>query len=190
MMSGEVGGVEQVVDRILDIEEKMFLSVPTGDEPACRSRIAEMRLHRRSQFAGWSPSTVRSYLGDLETADREGRNLFTAKYARMENLIPALSMDPCIPEILDVFIGWQKIMLRDYPNVMRGGRDIEGFRRYLSAELETYSPGTRAKLLSDVRQYQVSGGSITREVYETMARLAGYSSLDDMEMTFSDRKIP
>ncbi len=170
-----------LVDRILDIEVNMFQLVPTGEEPACRSDIENMRLHRRGQFAGWSVGTCESYLQDLITAEAAGKNLLTLKYARMDNRIPVQSESSDIPYICDCYVEWQKKIISRYPNIMRGGRDIAGFKNYLSSELETYSDKTLALLRSDVEAFRQAGGNMSLEVYKSLAGQSGYASLDDME---------
>ena len=45
---------KDLVERIVEIEAEMFLQVPTDTEPPCRSRVEDMKLHRRVQFAGWA----------------------------------------------------------------------------------------------------------------------------------------
>lgn len=170
-----------IVNRILDIEVKMFLRVPTGEEPACRADIENMRLHRRGQFAGWSVETCESYLHDLETAEASGKNLLTLKYARMDKRIPSLSESPDISHIRDCYVEWQKLIISRYPNVMRGARDIAGFSNYLSSELETYSNQTLILLRSDVDDCRQTGGNMSLAVYESLAGQSGYASLDDME---------
>jgi len=176
--------MDDLMKRILDIEVRMFLTVPTDAEPACRSEIDAMRLHRRSQFAGWSDRTLRSYLSDLEAAEAAGRNLLTLKYARMDDRIPPLSTSPDLSPIVEQMTEWQAVIHRDYPHVMRGGRDLDGFRRYLSAELETYSDATLQSLHQDLEEHRAAGGNMARMVYETMAELAGFSSLEEMERRF------
>ena len=145
-----------------------------------------MRLHRSSQFAGWSVATLVSYLEDLRRSDIAGKNLMTLKYARMGNIIPRLSRDPRIAEILETCVAWQEVFIQNYPNVMKGGRDIDDFRNYFRAELETYSSETLKLLRADVEKFEFEGRSMVTEIYERMSRLAGYESIDDMESSFSD----
>ena len=111
---------DEVITEILDIEETMFLAASVEQEPECRSRIDQMRLHRSSQFAGWSLQTCRSYLSDLQIAEAGGMNLMTLKYARMEGSIPRLSRNPRIPEIVEVITDWQIRFIEEYPNIMKG----------------------------------------------------------------------
>lgn len=174
-----------LVHKILDIEVDMFRRVPTGEEPSCRAHLENMKLHRRGQFSTWSVETCESYLEDLRRAEQKGVNLMTIKYARMDNLIPPYSDSPLIPQIVDRFVDWQKEMLRDYPNLMRGGRDIEDFSNYLRGELETYSDRTLELLRKDVESFAVAEENMSVAVYAYLAGQSGYDSLDAMEQALA-----
>ncbi|MCF7943547.1 MAG: DUF4125 family protein [Spirochaetia bacterium] len=175
----------RTIHRILDIEVDMFLRVPTGEEPSCRSHMEDMKLHRRGQFSTWSEETCESYLNDLREAERKGVNLMTVKYARMDNLIPPYSDNPLIQPITDQFKVWQQDMLRDYPNVMRGARDIEGFSNYLKGELETCSGQTLKLLYKDVEGFAARGKNMSVAVYGYLAKQSGYDSLEAMEQALA-----
>ena len=172
---------QRIVEQILEIEVEMFLRVPTDQEPSCRAHMEDMQLHRRGQFAGWSRETCASYLDDLKRAKAAGRNLMTLKYARMDDLIPPLSMNPLIPRIRGRFLHWQEEVSARYPNIMRGARDPEDFSNYLGAELETYSDETLELLYADVEACDQAGGNMSLEVYRFLAGQAGYASLEKME---------
>jgi len=176
---------KDLVESILELEVNMFLRVPTGEEPSCRSDIENMKLHRSSQFAGWSIETCKSYLDDLERADQSSRNLLTLKYARMGNQIPQLSDSPYLTAICDQYVKWQTVIINQYPNIMRRGRNIDDFRNYLCSELETYSDRTLEMLWKDIQSCCRSGRNLSLETYEFLAGQAGYSSLSDMEKSLS-----
>lgn len=174
-------GKNSVVHKILDIEVDMFRRVPTGEEPACRAHLDDMKLHRRGQFSTWSLETCRSYLQDLERAKERETNLMTIKYARIDNLIPPYSENSLINKIAETFKSWQREILDKYPNIMRGGRDIEEFTGYLRAELETYSDETLELLHRDVDKYKQKGQNMSIQVYESLAKQSGYESIDELE---------
>ena len=171
----------RIVEQILEIEVDMFLRVPTGEEPSCRAHMEAMKTHRRGQFAAWSAATCESYLQDLERARQDGKNLMTLKYARMDKLVPPLSANPLIGQICDQYVRWQREIIDTFPNTMRGGRDIDDFTNYLTSELETYSDATLELLYNDVCEHADAGRNMSREVYEDLARQAGYDSLEKME---------
>jgi hypothetical protein len=177
--------ISEVIDRIIDKEMTMFMAVQAVEEPSCRSDLEGLRLHRKSQFAGWSLQTCQSYLEDLETAEGSGMNLMTLKYARMGNQIPPLSHNPAISFIVDQSLIWQEEVFQRYPNLKSRAREIEDFKNYLSCELETYSDRTLNLLQQDVTQYIASQKSMTLEIYNTMAVLSGFSSLEQLEDSFN-----
>jgi hypothetical protein len=172
---------EHTIGRILDIEADMFLRVRTADDPSCRADLESMKLHRRGQFATWSTETCESYLRDLRAAEERGENLMTIKYARMDELIPPYSENGLIDEILERYRQWQREMIRDYPNIMRGGRDLDDFGNYLRGELETYSDETLALLRKDVEACSRRGENMAKQVYEYLARQSGYESIGQLE---------
>ena len=122
----EQTGNEQLIDRILEIELRMFVAVPTDKPYSCQDDEENFRLHRRSQFAVWSERTLESYLDDLTEAGLSGTNLMTLKYARMDNLIPPLKTNPIIEKIAAVQLKWQEEMYEEYPNFMKGARPLSG----------------------------------------------------------------
>ncbi len=172
---------ESLVNQILEIEVRMFLRVPTADEPSCRAHMEDMELHRRGQFATWSEKTCASYLEDLRRADAAGENLMTVKYARMDDLIPPRSRNPRINDIATRFVEWQEAFIGEFPNIMRAGRDMGDFTNYLKSELETYSDATLELLWADVEACRESGINMSAEIYRYLARQSGYESLEAME---------
>ena len=78
-------------------------------------------------------------------------------------------------------LGLQEAFIREFPNIMRAGRDMDDFTNYLKSELETYSDKTLVLLRSDVDACRQAGGNMSLEVYESLAGQSGYASLDEME---------
>lgn len=177
-------GNERLVEKILEIEVKMFLRVPSMDEASCRAHMEDMKLHRRGQFATWSDKTLESYLTDLQAAQARSDNLMTVKYARMDNLIPPRSSNARIDDITREFVKWQREFIETCPNIMRRGRDMDDFTNYLRSELETYSDRTLEFLWEDVRGNREAGVNMSAEVYRYLARQSGYGSLEEMEEAF------
>ena len=167
--------------KIIKLETEMFLKVPTGKEPPCREDIDSFKIHRKSQFSVWSEKTCLSYINDLIDAESRGENLLTLKYARMDNLIPPRSDNILIDRIIKRLVEWQKEMLAKYPNTMEGARNIDGFTKYLRAELETYSYTTIKCLWDDVEFYIKKGVNMSLELYKALALSAGYNTLNEME---------
>jgi len=176
-----------IIEKILDLEVEMFLKVPTDEEPLCRSDIESMRIHRDGQLSSWSEEACRSYFEDLRSAKEAGLNLMTVKYARMGKQIPPYSSNPYIEKIVNIYRQWQSEIIQRYPNTMAGGRNIDDFQIYLRSELETYSDRTLEILWKDVQRSLDEEINMSVEVYERLARRAGYQSLDDMEKSLKER---
>lgn len=181
---------QTLIERILNLELAMFLSVPVLQKAGCQEHPEEFKRTRRAQFLTWSEKTLASYQEDLLQAEAEGRNLMTHKYARMDRLIPKLEDDPLIEQIVEIEYAWQKEMFRRFPRLMGGARPLASaedspfqtsFETYLSGELETYSSQTLAALFQDMTQALAEGRSMTEDLYTHLVRSYGYASLEEAE---------
>ena len=181
---------EDIIERILARELKMFLSVPSVRKSSCQDYPESFKLHRRAQFSCWSKETLESYLHDLEKAEEKGINLMTHKYARMDNLIPPLSRNPLIDKIVGYHCAWQRSIMKKYPGIMSGGRPLSSaedsafltsFETYLRGELETYSDATLELLNFDILDKNAKGISMAEELYTFLVKDKGYDSLDEAE---------
>jgi hypothetical protein len=189
-----MGQREELIQEILEMELKMFLSVSAREPVSCQQDPEGFRMTRGAQFSVWSDETLASYRGDLEKAVEEDRNLMTLKYARMENLIPKLHDDVLvenlIEQILVIQVAWQKEMIAKYPFLMRRGRPLDegdeglqttSFVNYLRGELETYSADTLASLYRDMTACQEQDRNMTEAIYEKMVKSHGYASIEEAE---------
>jgi hypothetical protein len=181
---------EDIIEKILASELKMFLSVPSARKSSCQDYPESFKLHRRAQFSCWSRETLESYLHDLERAEEKGINLMTHKYARMDNLIPQLSSNPLIDTLAGYYCAWQLSMIRKYPGIMSGGRPLSSaedstfltsFETYLRGELETYSDATLELLNKDILAKNAQGINMAEELYTYLVKDMGYDSLDEAE---------
>ena len=177
-----------VIENILDLELNMFLNVRSEVPVSCQENPEAFRLHRRAQFSIWSEETLHSYQDDLLAAEKQGRNLLTLKYARMENLIPPLNENPIIDAIVQMALEAQRGMLLRYPNILSHGRPLEdngsgstSFTTYLRGELETYSDRTLERLYGDIQQIRERGENWAVRTYTSLFRELGYTSLDEVE---------
>ena len=179
-----------LVEKILDIELRMFLTVSSRQKASCQEDPDSFKRTRRAQFLSWSEDTLKSYLNDLETAEKGCVNLMTQKYARMDNLIPTLNDNPLIEKIVKIQFEWQKKMFLKYPCFMGRGRSLSSaedsafqtsFETYLRGELETYSDETLTCLYKDVTDHLEKGESMTEKLYFCMVEEYGYKSLDEAE---------
>jgi len=178
----------QLIEKILELEWNMFSNVRSRYPVSCQQDPGGFRLQRGAQFSVWSEETLRSYQDDLLKAEEQGRNLMTLKYARMEDLIPPLSVNPIIDEIVNLELEAQRGMLVRYPRILSRGRPLEddgsratSFATYLRGELETYSDRTLELLHRDIKQIGEQGENWSILTHAHLVRDLGYASLDEVE---------
>jgi hypothetical protein len=177
----------RIIEEILDLELEMFLAVPAEGNPTCREAPDSFRIHRGAQFSVWSEDTLKSYLSDLKGARAGGRNLMTYKYARMDELIPSENESPLVDKITLQQVAWQLEVVSRYPGLKANARSVAddgsswlsvSFKRYLTAELESYSAQTLLLLSRDVEKFKVEGVNMSEKIYENLASAAGYKLTD------------
>jgi hypothetical protein len=198
-----MAGKEDVIEKIIEMEWKMFQAVPSsGGRAVCQEDFMTFEIMRFSQAMSWSEAVLESYLGDLTEADKNGRNLLTEKYARMmkstspleyarmEHLIPPLNPDvlPLIDKIAEIVLEWEEILEKKFPHILRRGRPIRrsedtpfvtSLETYLRGELSTYSLRT-LQLYHDhllkLKSENINGSEIT---LAQMVKQYGYPSLEE-----------
>jgi hypothetical protein len=187
---------DRIIDAILDIELRMFLTVNPMQTSGCQEYPESFKLHRRAQFHPWTEEALGSYLEDLHAAQEHGENLMRRKYVRMQGLLPPTEDQPVLDEIVRLKMDWQRAMFRNYPAVMSGARPItdEGrqaqmtsFETYARGELETYSERTLGLLHRDLLAMLAAGESLSEQVYDYLVRASGYASLAEAEKKLKDR---
>lgn len=163
-----------LIDKILDIEQEMFLSVNTKYEPlclvSCRENPAAFRGVRRAAFETWDELTLDSYLNDLKEAKEKGRNLMTLKYARMNGDILCINDNPIIETILMIHSDMSLEFARKHPGIID---DNQKGIRYLRGELETYSDRTLSRYHSNLIRAKLQGINLVEEAYRKMYKLIG-----------------
>lgn len=179
---------DKLIEDILEIELDMFMNVRSRSPASCQENPDAFCFHRRTQFSVWSEETLQSYLDDLFKAKEQGHNLMTLKYARMENLIPPLTLNPIIDLIVEIQLEEQREMFSCYPNILGRGRPLEddksgvtSFKTYLRGELETYSDRTLRLLHRDIQQMKERGENWAQQLYTNLAKNLGYNSLVELE---------
>ncbi len=181
---------QELVEKILEMELEMFMTVPAIGNPSCRESPDNFRTHRSAQFSAWSKPVLVSYLEDLKAAKASGRNLMTYKYARMDEIIPSENDSPLIDDITAAQKEWQLFMIRNYPGLMKNARGLTdnddsmldvSFERYLRAELESYSPETLELLMKDVSDYLEKGVNMSELIYLYLVKSMGFDSLESFK---------
>jgi hypothetical protein len=157
---------QQLIDAIVQKELEMFLEVDNLGGPAgCQQRPESFQAMRWMTHSVFPADYLESWLGDLETAGEQGINLMTVKYGRMDDLIPRENHSPLVEAIADIECKWMQELRQESPESFRAG-DGEGFRRYLSCELETLSQRTLDIYQRVVTEAVKQGRNLARERYE------------------------
>ena len=124
--------VEEVIRREWDQFQR---TENEGGRASCQGNWPMFHQMRASQFMTWPEDLLRSYLDDLDEANRVGRNLVTEKYARMmastapdeyreriEPFIPRLSDERVARQerVIAVQVAWARDFRGRYPETGRG----------------------------------------------------------------------
>ena len=175
-----------------------------GGRASCQNHMKEFVMNRLAQFLTWDDAMRESYYEDLTEAESVGWNLLTEKYARMMrytapaqyaalcNRLPVISepKERLVEKIVAIQLKWKEDYARRYPRVARGSRPtdhsadadyVTSFETYLRCELYTYSERTLRAYLSHAEELARRGGNMTIQNLEYMAKLYGFSSLQEME---------
>ena len=197
---------DELIDSIGKIEWEMFSNVNSmGGKASCQSDPEKFDVMRRCNLLTWPDELLESYRADLDEAVARGANLMSEKYARMmEVTMPgAIDMPPIptekrrmINEISDIVLAWEEEAYARYAVLRQRGRSLRqadvdassisgtAFETYLFGELSVESLGTLRRYLDFVRSQHSQGINGSLLVYENMARLMGWSSLDAAEENF------
>jgi hypothetical protein len=182
LTTNETGNRKDLVKNIVEIELRMFEQVRTSEPSLCKDRPETFRAMREMTHSALSTETLRSYLGDLQKAEAEGRNLLTEKYARMDDRIPPIKINRLIDDIVELETRWMRELSQKYPQSFRGGSG--GFELYLSSELETYSDETLELYFGDACKAEKEGRNLAEERYTKLAQQIGYAYIDEMHSIY------
>ncbi|WP_288920570.1 DUF4125 family protein [uncultured Bifidobacterium sp.] len=176
-----------------------------GGRASCQGNWPMFHQMRASQFMTWPEDLLRSYLDDLDEANRVGRNLVTEKYARMmastapdeyreriEPFIPRLSDERIARQerVIDVQVAWARDFRGRYPKLGAAMRVLTtaedtledtSFETYLRGELGTYSDRTMALYEAMVEDLQAAGRNLTEQTVANTVRLGGFADLTEAE---------
>ena len=196
---------DKVIADIIDMEWRMFQKVNSiGGRASCQDDYATFSVNRVSQAESWSLATLESYLSDLETAEGEGRNLLSEKYARMmastspleyrrlAHLLPPLDEEvlSLVEEIIQVALDWEEELAEKYPYVVQRGRPIHtdqdtpyvtSFETYLRGELQTYSGETLRRYHDNALEQESAGINGSEIILESVVKKYGYASLQQAD---------
>ena len=194
--------VEEVIRREWDQFQR---TENEGGRASCQGNWPMFHQMRASQFMTWPEDLLRSYLDDLDEANRVGRNLVTEKYARMmastapdeyreriEPFIPRLSDERVARQerVIAVQVAWARDFRGRYPKrgaamrVLTTAEDTPedtSFETYLRGELGTYSDRTMALYEAMVEDLQAAGRNLTEQTVANTVRLGGFADLEEAE---------
>lgn len=194
--------VEEVIRREWDQFQR---TENEGGRASCQGNWPMFHQMRASQFMTWPEDLLRSYLDDLDEANRVGRNLVTEKYARMmastapdeyreriEPFIPRLSDERVARQerVIAVQVAWARDFRGRYPKLGAAMRVLTtaedtpedtSFETYLRGELGTYSDRTMALYEAMVEDLQATGRNLTEQTVANTVRLGGFADLEEAE---------
>lgn len=194
--------VEEVIRREWDQFQR---TENEGGRASCQGNWPMFHQMRASQFMTWPEDLLRSYLDDLDEANRVGRNLVTEKYARMmastapdeyreriEPFIPRLSDERVARQerVIAVQVAWARDFRGRYPKLGTAMRVLTtaedtpedtSFETYLRGELGTYSDRTMALYEAMVEDLQAAGRNLTEQTVANTVRLGGFADLEEAE---------
>ena len=194
--------VEEVIRREWDQFQR---TENEGGRASCQGNWPMFHQMRASQFMTWPEDLLRSYLDDLDEANRVGRNLVTEKYARMmastapdeyreriEPFIPRLSDERVARQerVIAVQVAWARDFRGRYPKLGAAMRVLTtaedtpedtSFETYLRGELGTYSDRTMALYEAMVEDLQDAGRNLTEQTVANTVRLGGFADLEEAE---------
>lgn len=181
-------GNDSYLTKVLDLEWDMFTRVKSSQPVSCQSSPDKFRAIRGSVFEMWTEEMLSAYLEQLQTAKKQGRNLLTEKYARMDNLIPPLTENLLIENIIKMSDRWQKELQQRYPALFecccRGTIPISdgiNFSTYLRSELETYGDSVIELYYLNIKKAEEQSRNMSAEALLRLVQAGGYQNLEHAE---------
>lgn len=198
-----------MLEQIIDTEWEMFQATNNkGGRASCQDDRETFDRMRLAQFAAWSDEAAKSYLGDLQAALAQGKNLVAEKYLHMmqhthpaeyeaqKQFLPAIPAEKqaLAQEICDEIVA-QTVRLREaYPHVGMTGRPLyssedqygTSVQTYQMGELLTYSENTLRLLRQHLFDLKAKGKSLAEEITSRSICSYGFSSLAEAESFLAD----
>ncbi len=196
---------KSVTEKIVELEWEMFSNVSNvGGKASCQSDRQTFQIMRLSQAETWPEEVLASWLNDLETAQKDSRNLMSEKYAwmmessfpdefaRISDKLPHIDEDALtmIEEMVNLNLDWKLATEEKYPFLSGRGRPLRAtqdtpwgtsFETYLRGELKTYSPETVRRLWQHTRNMLQQGVNMAEMELLNQVRRYGYQSLEEAE---------
>lgn len=195
----------EIIEKIVELEWQQFDKVVNeGGRADCQDDFETFSIMRKSQYMTWNDELLASYLEDLQTADKEGRNLITEKYARMmestapkkyeelKAMLPVLDEErvKIQEEIIKIQMGWMEDFAGKFPVMAGRARTLHTFEdkeydtsyeTYLRGELGTYGDDTFVLYGRFIAAYAKEGKNLAYDIMNNTAKLYGYESVEAAE---------
>ena len=193
------------VNEIVMLEWQAFDKVQNeGGRASCQDDWPTFSIMRSSQYETWTDEMLESYIDDFYSANENGWNLVTEKYARMEestapeeyaklkDSLPPISdtKKAIVDQIADIQVGWMEDFAAKYPKAAGNARKIHSsedtitdtsYETYLRGELMTYSDKTLSLYGQFIVKLAGTGKNLAFMIMENTARAYGYDGLDALE---------
>lgn len=215
MSNGKILDREETIDKITEIEWKMFSSVHNVGGPAgCQSQQHTFEIMRKAQHQMWGDDTLESYMMDLLTSAVNEDNLMTYKYGYMmkstfpeeyekiKDKLPPITIGRkrLVTKLTELHNSWTKEAAAKYPRLCAWGRPLDevasdggsypSVENYFYCELLTYSMATLEWCERDFQAYLEAGNNPVFGVLENIAKHYGYDDLDALEEKLAGMASP
>lgn len=196
-------------ERLIKLEWEAFDKVENeGGRAFCQDDYKTFHIMRRSQYLTWDDEMIQSYIDDFERAGREGRNLITEKYGRMEkstapeeyekikDYFPPHTeyQDEIIESICALQVSMMEEVSKQYPYMAGRARSIHtyedtawstSYETYLRGEIGTYSMKTLLMYGRFISGYAKRGENLALDILKNTAEMYGYENMDAAEEAIS-----
>ena len=196
-------------ERLIKLEWEAFDKVENeGGRAYCQDDYETFHIMRRSQYLTWDDEMIQSYIDDFERAGREGRNLITEKYGRMEkstapeeyekikDYFPPHTeyQDEIIESICALQVSMMEEVSKQYPYMAGRARSIHtyedtawstSYETYLRGEIGTYSMKTLLMYGRFISGYAKRGENLALDILKNTAEMYGYENMDAAEEAIS-----
>ena len=193
------------VNELVMLEWQAFDKVINeGGRASCQDDWPTFSIMRQSQYETWTDEMLESYIDDFYTANENGWNLITEKYARMEestapeeyakikDALPPVSdaKKAIVDQIAEIQVAWMEDFASKYPKAAGNARKIHSsedtmgdtsYETYLRGELMTYSDTTLALYGQFIVKLAGTGKNLAFMIMENTAHAYGYEDLDALE---------
>lgn len=197
--------MEESIKEIVIMEWRMLDTVKNiGGRAACQDDFCNFSIARTAELLSWDKQSRTNYYHVLLSAEEEGRNLYTEKYAYMmeysspceykdiKHLLPKVSAEKTalISEICRIKLKWAEDFAKQYPYIGTQTRPIYSNKdtpnlvsveTFMKGTLKTYSTDLLESYLSHIKMLNSLGENIVEIVAHNTMKKYGFKSLKDAD---------